>query len=75
MKYPRPMTTGELDDMLNAAERGVEPPGMPPKRRSPGPTRSTSEPYCETNQRKPYQPVEDHSTPSLDEGVSFRQKL
>ena len=39
------------------------------------PTRTTSRPYAETNQRKPYLPVEDISTPGLDEGVSYRQKL
>lgn len=41
----------------------------------PGPTRTTSRPWAETDQRKPYLPVEDTSTPSLDEGLSFRQKF
>jgi hypothetical protein len=52
--------------------------GHDPKGRGetpPGPTRTTSHPWAETNQRKPYQPVEDTSTPSLDDGVSYRQKL
>lgn len=70
-----PMSMAEFEAMENAAERGTEPPGMPPKRTSPGATRTTSNPYCETNQRKPYQPVEDTSTPDLSEGVSYRQKL
>lgn len=42
----------------------VEPPG-----------RECSHPYTETDQRKPYIPVDDGPAPSLDEGVAFRQKL
>ena len=48
---------------------------IPGGRKPPGPTRTTSHPYFETNQRKPYMPVEDISTPPLEDGVSFRQKL
>lgn len=55
------------------AEAGVDPLGR--GHQAPGPTRTSSNPYCETNQRKPYQPVEDISTPGLDEGVAYRQKL
>jgi hypothetical protein len=44
-------------------------------RAAPGPTRTTSQPFAETNQRKPYLPVEDTSTPPLADGVSFRQKI
>lgn len=55
------------------AQSGVDPLGR--GARPPGPTRTTSHPYTETNQRKPYQPVEDTSTPGLDEGVSFRQSF
>lgn len=57
------------------AEHGVEPPGGPPKRSAPPYTRTSPESYCATNQRAPYQAVEDTSTPGLDEGVAFRQKL
>lgn len=44
-------------------------------RAAPEPTRTTSHPWTETDQRKPYLPVEDTSTPSLDDGVSFRQRI
>lgn len=54
---------------------GAEPPGGDPKRHCAPPTRTTSRPWSETDQRKPYLPTEDTSTPSLDEGVSFRQSF
>lgn len=54
-------------------ESGFDPLGR--GSRAPGPTRTTSENYCETNQRKPYQPVTDTSVPGVDEGISFRQKM
>lgn len=47
----------------------------PGGREPPAATRETSRPFTETPQRKPYLPVEDTSTPSVDDGVSFRQKL
>lgn len=48
---------------------------IPGGRSAPGPTRTTSFPYGETAQRKPYLPVEDTGTPTLEEGVSYRQRL
>jgi hypothetical protein len=54
---------------------GAEPPGGDPKRACPAPTRTTARPWSETDQRKPYLPTEDISTPSLDDGVSFRQSF
>lgn len=62
----------EFLDLERQNARGFEPdPGRP----APGPTRTTSEPWTETPQRKPYMPVEDTSIPSLEDGVSFRQTL
>lgn len=52
---------------------GVDPRGR--GREAPAPTRTTSHPFAETNQRKPYMPVSDTSTPALDEGISFRQSI
>lgn len=46
-----------------------------PGREAPAATRTTSCPWSETPQRKPLVPVEDISTPSIKDGVSFRQKL
>lgn len=40
-----------------------------------GMTRTTSRPYTETDERKPYLPVQDTSIPKVEEGVSFRQAL
>jgi hypothetical protein len=54
---------------------GAEPPGGPPKRYCDEPTRTTARPWAETDQRKPYLPTEDTSTPSLEDGVSFRQSF
>lgn len=48
---------------------------LPGGRKPPGATRSTSMPFTETAQRKPYLPVEDTSEPDLDDGVSYRQTL
>ena len=52
---------------------GCDPSGRGKK--SPEPTRTTSRPFAETPQRKPYMPTTDTSQPSLDDGVSFRQSL
>lgn len=38
-------------------------------------TRTTSRPWGETDNRKPYLPTEDVSEPALSEGVSFRQSF
>lgn len=54
---------------------GCEPPGGPPKRERPEATRSTARPWSETDNRKPYLPTEDESTPALSEGLSFRQSF
>jgi hypothetical protein len=60
------------ENAMKEQVRGHEPD---PGRQAPGPTRTTSHPYAETNQRKPYLPTEDTSTPALDDGVSFRQSI
>jgi len=54
---------------------GQEPPGGDPVRSRPEATRTTARPWSETDNRKPYLPTEDVSTPSLDEGISFRQSF
>lgn len=54
---------------------GCEPPGGIPRRERPEATRSTARPWSETDNRKPYLPTEDESTPALDEGLSFRQSF
>lgn len=60
---------GELKEQLTGHE------SIPGGRKAPGPTRTTSCPYSETPNRKPYLPVEDTSKPTLDDGVSFRQRI
>lgn len=54
---------------------GCEPPGGDPRRERPEATRSTAHPWTETDNRKPYMPTEDESTPGLSEGLSFRQSF
>jgi len=83
MKTPRSaapklfVSAGGMDDSYAREMRdlsaGHDPlgRGAPP----PAPTRTTACPWTETPQRKPYQPTEDISTPSLEDGVSFRQRL
>lgn len=44
-------------------------------REAPGMTRTTSHPFAETVNRKPYLPVSDTSTPPLADGLSFRQSM
>lgn len=68
------MSPGDYERMVSEQQRGVDPLGEA-RHPAPGPTRTTSHPYTETNQRKPYLPVEDTSTPSLDDGVAYRQKI
>lgn len=63
----------EMEENVRNNVSGFDPIGRGEK--APGPTRTTSEPWAETRDRKPYMPVEDTSTPSLDEGVSFRQRI
>lgn len=61
-----------MDEQVRAQVRGHESdPGIKP----PAPTRTTSQPFTETDQRKPYLPVEDTSVPGLDDGTSFRQGI
>lgn len=50
-------------------------PLQDPQRMVPDATRTTSRPWGETDNRKPYLPTEDVSKPGLDEGVSFRQSF
>jgi hypothetical protein len=54
---------------------GVEPPGGDPVRSRAEATRTTSRPWGETDNRKPYMPTEDVGTPPLEEGLSFRQSF
>lgn len=63
----------EMQREMAEMQTGHDPLGR--GREAPGPTRTTSCPYTETAARKPYTPVHDMSVPSLDDGVSFRQKL
>jgi hypothetical protein len=68
-----PMTEAAFIDLMQKEVRGVDPLGRGSK--APAPTRTTSRPFAETVNEKPYMPVTDTSTPALEEGISFRQAL
>lgn len=68
-----PMSEAAYQEQMANAQSGVDPLGR--GREAPGPTRTTNCPWTETASRKPYAPVTNTSTPSLEDGVSFRQKL
>lgn len=79
-KYDGPFigVNSTLDDvafreLMKDQVSGHDPGGR--GRECPGPTRETSNPWAETKSRKPYLPVADMSEPSLDEGVSYRQRI
>lgn len=69
----KPMDMAEYERAMKEQMTGHE--TIPGGRKSPGPTVETSCPYTETPQRKPYLPVADIREPTLEEGVSYRQKL
>ena len=68
-----PCSVEDIEKYRREQTQGHE--SIPGGRTPPGPTRETSRPFTETAQRKPYIPVADLREPTLDEGVSFRQKL
>lgn len=69
-----PYSSEEHVRMEREQRAGHDPLGDPQRSR-PEATRTTARPWHETDNRSPYLPTEDVSTPSLDEGLSFRQSF
>lgn len=70
-----PFSSEDYEQQAKAQRAGHDPLGDPQRQR-PEATRTTARPWGGDNpNRSPYLPTEDVSTPSLDEGISFRQSF
>lgn len=72
--YCLPVSIEEFERQARDNLVGRDPLGDSQPER-PTATRTTARPWTETDNRKPFLPTEDVSTPSLEDGVSFRQSF